>query len=243
MRAVLDTLLASVPVVGFTGVVAPVATVTGLRDPAATDRVLRFYARRCLEFARAQVEVRGLEHVPEGPCVLVANHQSHYDGLVIVAHVPMRVRFIAKAELFRIPVFGQALRATGNVEVARQGGREDRDAVGRTIETVRGGTSILFFAEGTRSDDGQLQPFKKGAAILALNAQVPLLPLAVAGTRDILPKGGVAVRRGRRAALVVGPPIPTAGLTLEARDALTQQCHTTIAGLLREAEALTQETR
>jgi 1-acyl-sn-glycerol-3-phosphate acyltransferase len=243
MNAVLETLLGTAPVVGLTAALSPVVFGASLRDPQQADRLIRWYTQRCLAIARVRAEVRGLEHVPGGPCVLVANHQSHYDALMIVAHVPKTIRFIAKAELFRIPLFGQALRATGNVEVSRSGSTTDRESVARAVLALRGGTSILFFAEGTRSEAGELGAFKKGAAVLAIQAQVPLLPLAVAGTGNVLPKGSARVRRGCRAALVVGPPLSTAGLTLDARDALTQQCHTTVAGLLREAEALIQEAR
>jgi 1-acyl-sn-glycerol-3-phosphate acyltransferase len=243
MNAVLDTLRVSLPVAAYTGLMSSRVVLAALSSPERAGALVREYAEGALALAQVRPEVRGLEHLPEGPCVLVANHQSHFDGPLVVAALPREVRFVAKAELFRIPVFGQALRATHNVEVQRQGGKDDHERVARAVRTIRSGTSVLFFAEGTRSGDGALRPFKKGAAVLALAAQVPLVPLALGGTRHVLAKGTTAVRRGRRVALVVGPPIPTAGLAQDARASLTAQCHARVAALLEEAEALTQETR
>ncbi len=243
MRAVFDTVYAASAALGLTSVMSPVVLGLALKDPEKADRAIHWYVRRLLGIADVRAAVNGLEYVPEGPCVLVCNHQSHFDAPLIVASIPKYIRFIGKAELFRIPVFGHALSATGMVRVERKGGISDRDALAAAVPAVQSGTSLLFFAEGSRSEDGVLRPFKKGAAVLVIQAQVPIVPLAVAGTRHILPKGSLQVRRGCRAALVIGPPIPTTGLALESRDALTQTCHTAVAGLLREAEALTQEAR
>jgi 1-acyl-sn-glycerol-3-phosphate acyltransferase len=109
------------------------------------------------------------------------------------------------------------------------------------VEQVRTRTSILFFAEGTRSTDGRLRPFKKGAAILAIDAQVPLVPLAVAGAHEITPKGGLWVHSGRPLVLRVGKPIPTAGLTRDDRDSLTEQAHDAVAALLEEGNRRVEE--
>jgi 1-acyl-sn-glycerol-3-phosphate acyltransferase len=242
MRDWLDSVLAGPAVLGLTGALTPVVLGMSLKGPRRVDGLLHYWGRRCMQLTGTRVRVEGLEHVPQGPCIMVANHQSHFDVPLLFAHIRKHVRFIAKRELFRIPVFGQALRLSGNVEVDRRGGQSDRDTLGRAIPVVQAGTTILFFPEGTRSQDGALRPFKKGASVLALLAQVPVLPLAVAGTRHILPKSSRTVRHGCPVGLVVGRPIPTEGLTLEARDALTQQCHTTVASLLVQAEALAQET-
>jgi 1-acyl-sn-glycerol-3-phosphate acyltransferase len=147
------------------------------------------------------------------------------------------VRFVAKASLFKIPVFGSTMRNTGFIKVDRSGGAQDRQALAEAVSAVRERTSLLFFAEGTRSDDGQLLPFKKGAALLALQAQVPLVPVAVAGTRHILTKGSAFVHGGKRAVLRVGAPISTAGLGEEARTDLTQRVRQAVEALLADADA------
>jgi 1-acyl-sn-glycerol-3-phosphate acyltransferase len=140
----------------------------------------------------------------------------------------------------RIPLFGWALKQAGNVIVDRSGGRSDKARLGSAVEHLKGvDKSIVFFAEGTRSEDGVLQPFKKGAAIFAIDAQLPLVPAAIAGTHEILPKGTLQVRP-RPAALVVGEPIDTRGCTHDDRDALTQRAHASVQTLLAEAKVLLQ---
>ena len=154
-----------------------------------------------------------------------------------MTYLPGTVRFVAKAELFRIPLFGHALKALGMVKVDRSGSESDRRAIESAVDAVRERVSLLFFAEGTRSEDGVLRSFKKGAAVLALGAQVPLVPLAVAGTRHILPKGSTWIHGGRKAVLQVGEAISTRGMTLDDRDALTEKARAAVVELLAQAEA------
>jgi len=106
---------------------------------------------------------------------------------------------------------------------------------------VKSRVSILFFAEGTRDPNGLLRAFKKGAAVLALQAQVPLVPLAVAGTKDVMHKKSLLIHGGRPAVLMVGEPLATAGMKLEQRDALTEQAHAAVADLLGAANARVEE--
>ena len=133
------------------------------------------------------------------------------------------------------------IESPGFIKVDRKGGPEDRQTLQETVKAVRERTSVLFFAEGTRSEDGQLLPFKKGAALLALQAQVPLVPVAVAGTRHILVKGSAFVHGGKRVALRVGEPLSTAGLEEGARADLTQRVRQSVEALLAEAEAALDE--
>jgi 1-acyl-sn-glycerol-3-phosphate acyltransferase len=237
MLKVLQTVFAGTAAVGLTGVAsASVTVLSQLGQVPAADQVLRLWARSGLASAGVQHEAVGLEHIPqEGNVVFVCNHQSHFDAMVNFAHIDKHTRYVAKAELFKIPVFGRALRVAGNIPVQRTGGADDRARLEEAVTALRERVSVLFFAEGTRSDDGQLKPFKKGAATLAIQAQVPVVPLALSGTRLILPKGGRAIQWGQRVALVVGRPVPTQGLTLENRDALTRRLEEAVAGLYAEA--------
>jgi 1-acyl-sn-glycerol-3-phosphate acyltransferase len=172
--------------------------------------------------------------------VLCANHQSHFDALVLFRHIRRHMRYVAKAELKKIPVFGWALQRAGNIFVDRSGGERDKNKLNDAAQAVRERVSVVFFAEGTRSDDGILRPFKKGAAIMAIDAQVPLIPAAVAGTHRILEKGSVAIR-SRPSALIIGEPIDTKGMTQDDRDALTQRAHAEVAKLLEEGNRLVAE--
>jgi 1-acyl-sn-glycerol-3-phosphate acyltransferase len=212
-------------------------------DPLLADKVIGLWARNMLRAAGVRVVIEGLEHLPSGTCVIAGNHQSNFDPLLVFGHLPKHVRFVAKAELFRIPIFGQAIKYTGNIKVDRSGSDRDRRVLQEAVKEVREHTSVVFYPEGTRSADGVLRSFKKGAALMAIQAQVPLLPIAVAGTKDILPPGSIFVRGGQLASMVIGEPIPTVGLVESDRDRLTETLRARVAALLERANALTQEAR
>ena len=233
--------VATYVVTGSSAVVGPMAIVAGWKDPEKADPVVRLWCASILRAANLREDVAGLENLPPGTCVFAANHQSNFDAPFIFLRIPRHIRFVAKQELYRIPIFGTALKAMGNIRVERTGAESDREAIQSAVERVRTKTSILFFAEGTRSADGQLRPFKKGAAILAIDAQVPLVPLAVAGAYEITPKGGLWVRSGRPIVLRVGKPISTTGLTRDDRDMLTDRAHQAVAELLEDGNRRVRE--
>jgi len=233
----LRTLLTFASVLVLTPLLAPVVSILSIGDPRRGDPIIRFWARSILRAAAVKVESQGLDKLPAGTCVLVSNHQSNFDVLVILDQIQKHVRFVAKTELYRIPLFAMALRAAGNIQVDRSGGQGDREKIQQAISAVQRRVSILFFAEGTRSLSGELKPFKKGAAILALQAQVPLVPIAVAGAREILPKKSLWIRGGRRALLRIGTPLPTTGLGIEDRDRLTQAAQQQVQAMLNVANA------
>ena len=167
----------------------------------------------------------------------VSNHQSHFDAPLLFANLPGHVRFVGKAELFKIPVFGFGLERAASSRWTAPAAPGDRQVLAESVSAVRERTSILFFAEGTRSDDGVLLPFKKGAAVLALDAQVPIVPVGVAGTRHILPKGSVWIRGGKPVVLRVGKPIPTEGLSMNYRAGLTERAREAVCELVEQGEA------
>jgi 1-acyl-sn-glycerol-3-phosphate acyltransferase len=235
--------VAAYAAVGSSAVVGPIVIALSLSRgrPERADPVIRAWCNAVLGAAAVREDVAGLENLPAGSCVLVCNHQSNFDAPFVFARLPKHVRFVVKQELYRIPIFGAALKAMGNIPVERTGSNGDRKRIEAAIEQVRTRTSILFFAEGTRSTDGKLRPFKKGAAVLAIDAQVPLVPVAVAGAHEITPKGGLWVHSGRPLVLRVGKPIPTTGLGREDRDTLTRQAHDAVAALLEDGNRRVQE--
>jgi 1-acyl-sn-glycerol-3-phosphate acyltransferase len=236
LKELAQTAFAGAAGLSITGALSPVVWgAAALRGPRAADPLLTLWARSMLASAGVVTEVVGLENVPEGHCVFVCNHQSHYDAFLILKHVPKHIRYVAKRELARIPVFGHAVRATGNIVVDRTGGSRDRERLQDAVHAVRERVSVMFFPEGTRSEDGVLRPFKKGAAMLAIQAGVPVVPMAVSGTRLILPKGGRSVRWGQKAALVVGKPISPVGLQPSDRDAFTQRLQAAVSELYAQA--------
>ena len=224
-----------------TAVVAPAVVALAYLNEAAPDPLVRLWCNNLLRASAMRIEVQGLLRLPAGNAVYVCNHQSNFDPVVLYAKLGKHLRVVAKRELFNIPIFGSALRATGMIPVDRTGSDKDKESIANAVEVVRSRVSILFFAEGTRDPEGRLRPFKKGAAVLAIQAQVPLVPLALAGTKDVLHKKSLLVHGGRPVVLAVGEPISTTGMTLEERDGLTGQAQAAVAQLLAGANARVEE--
>ncbi len=188
------------------------------------EQIPRQWARDLLRSAQIQVRVRGLEHLHgTGTCVYCANHSSFVDPGALIDAVPGSVRFVAKRSLFHVPVFGTALRITGQIPVDRTNREAAVDAFSEAARVLRDGVSAAVFVEGTRSRDGSLQPFKKGAFVLAISLQAPCVPVYIAGARALMPRGGFVPRPGT-VEVRIGRPISTTGLVYEDRDALRERC-------------------
>jgi 1-acyl-sn-glycerol-3-phosphate acyltransferase len=200
------------------------------------DQAARGWATRNLQVNRLTVSSTGLDNVPAGPCVFVANHVSFVDIWVLLAELPGTVRFLAKRELLRVPIFGWAMRRAGHIPIDRQNRHAAVDACGEAGMLIRAGTSAIVFGEGTRSRSGVLQPLKKGAFVLAIQAGVPIVPVFLEGTFQVLPKGTLALRRGP-IGLRVGRPISTAGLTYADRDVLNARCTEALLALRDHVDA------
>lgn len=156
------------------------------------------WSRAVLRTAGVTVEVEGREHLPRGEApVFVANHQSNLDIPVLSLVLPREVLWLAKRELFRIPVFGQAIRAVGYLPVDRGDADAARASLGVAAREVRGGFPVILFPEGTRSGDGRLLPFKLGFLHVAEESGAPVVPVVLRGTSALWPKGRAAARPGR----------------------------------------------
>ena len=195
--------------------------------------VARYWSRLLLGIARVRVRVEGLEKLSPGQnYVICSNHLSYMDTPVVLSHIPVRFRFLAKSGLFKIPFMGTHLKQAGHIPVPLEDPRAAVKTLTRAAQTIRErGISVLLFPEGGRSEDGALQPFKEGAAYIGVKAQVPLVPIVLIGTREVLPFGG-KVFHGGLVRLRVGDPIPTDGLTLKDRESLTATLRERIVELL-----------
>jgi 1-acyl-sn-glycerol-3-phosphate acyltransferase len=142
--------------------------------------------------------------------VVVANHMSTADPFLL-SFLPWDMRWVAKEELFRIPLTGWLLRLSGDIPLRRGDGQSVKEMMAACRETLDAGLPVMIFPEGTRSRDGELQPFKDGAFRLAIEAQVPVLPIAIEGTRDCRPKGSWWFGRARAKARILAP-VATRGL-------------------------------
>lgn len=184
---------------------------------ASIDERARWFGRRVVELLDIRLDARGAEQVPPGRAyVYMSNHQSHLDIPVLYATLPSpTIRMLAKKELFRIPLWGRGLRAAEFVEVDRSDHARAVRSIEQAAALVRDGVSIYLAPEGTRSRDGRIGPLKKGGFHLALGTGAPIVPVAVRGTIDILPRGGKVMRTGRTVAVRIGAPIPVEGRDLE----------------------------
>jgi 1-acyl-sn-glycerol-3-phosphate acyltransferase len=213
-----------------------IAVVAGLlrvpyQEGGIYDYVQRGWARGLLRAAGTPVTLVGFEHVPsDRPVVYVANHQSWFDILAIGGTVPGTLRFVAKKEMASIPLLGQAMRAAGHIYIDRQNRAQAIEAYEEVAGVIRAGLNAVVFPEGTRTRTGELQPFKKGPFVLALAAQVPVVPVYCAGTFDILPKAHLLLRP-HPIALLFGEPIETAGMTYDDRHGLMERTRAAIERL------------
>lgn len=157
----------------------------------------RPWARLILSTSGVRVLASGVSRIPAGgPCVFMSNHQSHFDVLALIVTLPGQYRILAKRELFYIPVFGWAIWLAGLIPVDRANRDRAIRSIERAAEKVRQGRSMLIFAEGTRSPDGTLHRLKKGGFHLAIRGGAPIVPIAIRGSREILPKGALRPKRG-----------------------------------------------
>jgi 1-acyl-sn-glycerol-3-phosphate acyltransferase len=207
------------------------------RPGGVYDSAGRWWGRLILRSAGIPVRVEGKEHLSlTEPQVIVSNHASFFDILALLGYLPVPVKFVAKRELFRIPIFGQALRAIGHVRLYRTHLKEAFEAYEHAARQVREGRlNMLVFPEGTRTRTGELLPFKKGSFVLAIAAGAPVIPCYVANTFGIQPKGSVRVRP-RPISILLGSPIPVNGMSIEDRDALAARVREEIEALKARAE-------
>jgi 1-acyl-sn-glycerol-3-phosphate acyltransferase len=220
----LVSLVVDAAIVLYTLVIGSAVIVAAAVSQRAVDWLGALWCRLIVWTCAARIEVVGLERLPRGRSyVLVANHQSNFDIWALVSVLRMPPRFIAKHELLRLPVFGWALRVSGQIVIDRADPESAKVAINRATRALPEGMCLCFFAEGTRSADGRIGAFKKGAVALALMTGLPLVPVSISGTRKFLPKRGRLVRPGGRVRIVFGEPVETAGLTLEARDELNER--------------------
>ena len=205
------------------------------RGDGAVQPLARGWARLILFVTGVRVRREGGEAlVPSSPYIFAANHQSQYDIFVLQGYLGHDFRWLAKKELFRVPVWGPAMRSAGYIPVDRSGGRQAMASLNEAASRIAGGTSVVIFPEGTRSPDGRLQDCKAGGMQLAIKAGVPVVPVAIAGTHGILPTGKVLARPGR-VTVRVGRPVGTGDYGVRQKQELADRVHGEVAALLEGA--------
>jgi len=167
------------------------------------------WAKSILAIARVKVRITGLSYIdPKRSYIYMSNHQSNFDIPVLLGYLKVQFRWLAKAELFEIPIFGHGMRGCGYISIDRSNRRSAMESIKQAAETIRNGVSVLIFPEGTRSADGHIQPFKKGGFFLARKSEVPIVPVIIRGTWRVMPRTGLRIAPGN-VTVEVRPPIET----------------------------------
>jgi 1-acyl-sn-glycerol-3-phosphate acyltransferase len=205
-----------------------------LMNPDYLHAYARLWGKVGLLFAGVSLVVEGRERIPKNRAVIyMANHQSNLDILALFAGLPGQFRWLAKEELFRVPLFGLAMRRSGYIPVDRSDRKRSIQSMAEAAERIHGGTSVVIFPEGTRSADGKLLPFKKGGFLLAMQAGATIVPVTIVGSGAITPKGTLRISRGPRTIRVhIGEPLETSGRLLTDRDELMEEVRRNIAAPL-----------
>ena len=238
MIAILRTLVVILMTIIYTvvlGLLAIGAALVNYRDrPGGIyDFVPRVWSKLILATAGVKVHVHNLERARSGaPRIFVANHVSWFDVTTLASFLPWP-KFVAKAELFKVPIFGWAIRSVGMVELQRDNRKAAFESYKFAAAQIQKGTSVVVFPEGTRGVDYSIRQFKKGPFVLAIAAGVPIVPIITHGTMETIRKHELIVRPGRVDVHLL-EPIPTAGLDYDDRDALMAKVRDRMADAMRE---------
>ena len=207
-----------------------ISLVCGIWDSSGRQQhsIARVWARSLLRISLSPVTVIGLERLPNAPAVYASNHLSYFDTPVLFAKLPFQFRIVAKQSLWKIPFIGWYLNRSGQVSVDQKDNRSAIASLGRGVNTLKSGLPLVLFPEGGRAATGELQAFLSGCAFMAIKAGVPLVPVALIGTYELLPIHTYHLTP-RPLLAIIGDPIPTIGLTTRDANALTEQLRSAIA--------------
>ena len=230
----LRSLLAGLLIAGVTLALSAIGIVTWPLSPRGQFylSLARFWSRFSFALTGVTVTVGGRERIDwSRPYLFMANHQSSADVMALFYALPVPVRLMAKRSLAWLPVFGWGMALARFIFIDRRNARRAFRSLERAARRIRGGESVAIFPEGTRSDDGRVQAFKKGGFLLAAKAQVPILPVAIVGSNACLAKGGLRIHGGRFH-VEMGVPILPGELDPKNRDDLAERVHVQLAELV-----------
>ncbi len=212
----------------FVFAIIAIATAFILRKEDPVHKVAALWAKLILFASRTRVTVNGFSHIDSSKSyIYMCNHQSNFDIPVLLAHLPVQFRWLAKAELFKIPIFSRGMRSAGYISIDRFNQESAFESISEAARRIKAGVSVMIFPEGTRSRDGTIKPFKKGGFVLAVDAGVPIIPIVLQGTYSLMPKGKLRIYSGH-VCMDILKPIDTSGYTRETKDDLMKQVRTVI---------------
>ena len=233
--AALRSVATYLAILAYIAVAAPVALLLGTVFRSKRSMYLLGHGGvgLALGIAGIRYRVAGPRPPKAMPVVFCSNHESNVDPPVLFQALHPRLHVLYKAELHKFPLMGTVLDVGGFVPVDRLDRRQSFDSLAQGAASLRAGNSFLIFPEGTRSRSGDLLPFKKGGFIMAIQAQVPIVPVAISGGRASMRKGS-AIVHPVDVSIRIGEPIPTAGMTLDDRDRLIARVRTEVERLLQQ---------
>ena len=198
--------------------------------------IARIWSKSILFVSGIAVDVKGLANIdPDKSYIYMANHRSNFDIPVLLSCLPIQFRWLAKAELFNIPIFGRAMSGAGYVKIDRS----NRESAFRSIDEVaakmKNGVSVMIFPEGTRSQDGSVKPFKKGGFVMAVDTGAPIVPIILRGTRSIMTKGSWRIHPDK-VALSIEKPIDTSEFTRDTKEDLIKKVRGVICDIFEKGK-------
>ena len=203
-----------------------------------TGKLIKMWARWVIWSTGIQYDIDGLDNLNlDKQYIFMSNHESALDIVLGVAAIPFNIVFLAKKELFKVPIFGWAMNSSGMIKIDRENPEMARKSVSEAVETLMHSSfSTLIYPEGTRSNGEELLPFKKGGFILAIRTQLPVVPITILGSGNVLPKGTLAIKKSH-IKMIIDNPIPTLGMDINNKDQLLQDCRNIINKNLEHAKA------
>ncbi len=191
-------------------------------------KVARIWAKCILKLSNIKVNVKGLSNLKSGRSyIYMANHVSNFDIPVLLAYLPVQFRWLAKAELYKIPIFGYAMKRVGYISIDRSNRKSAIKSLNTASKIIRNGVSVVIFPEGTRSRTNNVQPFKKGGFFLAVDSGVPIIPIIIHGTGRIMPKKQLLIKPGY-VTLEIAKPINSSDYTRKTKNDLMEKVRNTI---------------
>ena len=205
-------------------ILGTIATVLGIFDKSGNQshKVAALWSKLICRWNGIKVEVTGAENILlDQPQIFIANHQGYYDIFALAGYLGVQLRWVSKSVLFRVPFMGWAMSAAGYIPVERTNRKQSYQAFLSTLEAIKAGSSVVVFPEGTRSEDGNIGVFKKGSQLLAQRAIVPMVPVTIIGTRDIIRKGSMVIHP-KAVRIIISPCIALEGKDAKKGDKILQ---------------------
>ena len=220
----LRTIITIATVIIVTFIASSITIIFGIFGPYSKFiyYVAKFWTNSILFAGGVKLRIEGLENIKKSKSYLfIGNHQSYFDVLAVFSAIPLTVRFMAKKELFKIPVFGWALHTSGTIRIDRSNRIRAIKSMNNALARIRNGVSVVVFPEGTRSEEGKIRSFKKGGFVLAIKGGITIVPISISGSRFILRKHKNRIFPGE-IKIVIADPIDTKDYSYREREKLSE---------------------